>query len=106
MLEFLLRTKKSTAKCLFGLLSQKSLPKILRKFICKIYLLTKSLLPEEQLTRYILESSKISGARVRASAFIPPKDKKLSIYRISHPEPLSEEDIWETAEQHVLIPFQ
>ena len=63
-------------------------------------------LSEEKLTRYILDSSQVRGnGTVKPAAFIPPKDGKKSIYRISHPD-LPEEEIWHIGEQNVLIPFR
>ena len=60
-------------------------------------------LPEEMITRYVIDKSQMAGhGKVRFSAFMP-KDGKKSIYRISHPD-LSETEIWTIGQDYVATP--
>jgi len=56
--------------------------------------------PDERISRYIVESSKIkkSEKRVRHTAFLPPKNRKLSVYRTSGME---EAEIWDIGRNKV-----
>jgi hypothetical protein len=57
--------------------------------------------PDELLCRYLLSRSQFSPQkkRVKSSAFLPPPDLKLSVFRIIG---LTEENIWEIGEEEVV----
>src|SRR5262249_24870196 len=52
--------------------------------------------PSATLSRYILESSRISGGKANHRAFLPPPDLELSTYNI---DDLAELEIWEIGER-------
>lgn len=52
--------------------------------------------PSATLSRYILESSRISGGKANHRAFLPPPDLELSTYNI---DDLIESEIWEIGER-------
>jgi hypothetical protein len=51
--------------------------------------------PATQLTRFILESSRITSGKVNHRAFMPPRDLELSTYNI---DDLTPDDIWRIAD--------
>jgi len=59
----------------------------------------------EQLSRYIIESKKMRPAQGRAhhTAFMPPPNRRLSVYRTSD---LDEDAIWEIGREFVAGPLQ
>lgn len=60
--------------------------------------------PGEQLSRYLLERSKFAGStgRVKHPAFMPPTNKRLSVYCTTG---LPEPEIWQIGQQHVEVPI-
>ncbi len=59
--------------------------------------------PRERLSRFVLSRNEFrpSDQTVRPKAFIPPKNKRLSVYRTST---LSEDEIWSTGNEFVAEP--
>ena len=57
--------------------------------------------PDEVLSRYLLSRSLFSPQkkRVKSSAFLPPPDLKLSVFRVNG---LTEKEIWELGERDVV----
>ena len=59
--------------------------------------------PNERLSRFVLSRSEFrpSDQTVKAKAFVPPKNKRLSVYRTST---LSEDEIWSIGDKFVAEP--
>ena len=59
--------------------------------------------PNERLSRFVLSRKqfRFSNQTVKVGAFIPPKNKPLSVYRTSK---LSEDEIWSIGEEFVAEP--
>ncbi|MBI5056132.1 MAG: hypothetical protein HZB61_05920 [Nitrospirae bacterium] len=60
----------------------------------------EQVLPEEDLTRYILHKNHFSALhnRVKYAAFLPAPNGETSVFRISN---LSDNEIWETGDKEV-----
>ena len=63
---------------------------------------TKSISPNDRLSRFIRFKSyiAISKHRVKPGAFLPPPNKKLSVF---HTEHINEIQIWQLADKHISL---
>ena len=63
---------------------------------------TKSIYPNDRLSRFIRHKRQIAISKhiVRPGAFLPPPNKKLSVF---HTEHINEIQIWQLADKHISL---